>query len=123
MDCDFYKSLDREFELFGIKGRWVRIFLIGAGASIATGLVVGFLTSAGIGIVVVIVFAVLDFLGCMLLQGRLPSRQVEKAKLSGRTQCWVLRRETLSRILLPDENYVKVKNLIRNAGAERPATK
>ena len=46
MRVPFYKSLDREFELFGVKGRWVTMVLLGAGISLALGIIVGNISSS-----------------------------------------------------------------------------
>ena len=112
MNRPFYKSLDREFEIFGIKGRWVKLFLIAAGSSVVLGIIVGAMSTSGIGVVTVIVCVALAFFGCLTMQARLPGRQVQKAALSGRMPGWVIRRETLGRIILKDARYGKVKEYL-----------
>lgn len=112
MTRPFYKSLDREFELFGIKGRWVKIFLIAAGISVVTGVIAGSVTTSGIGIVTVIILIAVSFFLCLTVQSRIPSRQVSKAMIGKKIQGWVIRRESLSRILLEDPRYDEVKALL-----------
>ena len=102
MQRPFYKSLDREFEIFGIKGKWVSILITAAAVSVGIGLVIGFILGTGMAIVSIILLIVLSVIGCMMMQTNIPSRQVKKAKISSRMEGWVIRRETLSRILLPD---------------------
>lgn len=102
MQRPFYKSLDREFEIFGIKGRWVSILLTAAAVSVGVGLVVGFVLGTGMAIVTIIILIVIAVVVCMMMQVNTPSRRVKKAGLSPRMEGWVVRRETLSRILLPD---------------------
>ena len=121
MNRPFYKSLDKEFELFGIKGRWVRLFLYAAAASLVVGVVVGFATTSGIGVVTVIVLVVLSFFACLTIQARIPGRQVPRVLLSGKVSGWVVRRETLSRIVLEDGRYDAVKKIMASrARADRP---
>lgn len=102
MQRPFYKSLDREFEIFGIKGKWVSILITAAAVSVGIGLVIGFILGTGMAIVSIILLIVLAVIGCMMMQTNIPSRQVKKAKISSRMEGWVIRRETLSRMLLPD---------------------
>lgn len=102
MRIPFYKSLDREFEIFGIKGRWVYAVLIGAGISVLLGFIVGSVMGSGIGIVTAIVGAAVVFFGAVTFQVKIPSRQIDKALISSKCSGWVIRRETLSRIVLDD---------------------
>lgn len=51
MYVNFYKSLDRQVDIFGIKGKWVVILIVLLVCSLVIGLVLGFSIRAGIGIV------------------------------------------------------------------------
>ena len=113
MDRQFYKSLDRELEIFGLRGSWVKVFLLAAGCGLVLGLVSGSLFGTGIGLSAVIVCVVCGFFGCLALQSRIPSRQLGKQKLSDRSECWVIRRETLSRILLEQRSYEESRRILR----------
>lgn len=113
MNCPFYKSLDREFEVFGIKGHWVKNFLLLAGAIVFLGVFVGFILSSGVAVAFVVVCLGLDFLFCISMQTKLPSRQYPRSRLSGRTEGWVLRRETLSRIVFEDPRYEEVQTILK----------
>ena len=105
MRVPFYKSLDREFELLGIKGRWLHVVLVGAAASVVLGFIVGSIAGTGAGIVTAVVGVAVVFFGTITLQVKMPSRQIDKTLLSSKAGGWVLRRETLSRILLDDPRY------------------
>lgn len=115
MYVNFTKSLDRPVEIFGVKGRWIVIFLVMAGVSFVLGLIVGFSASAGYGISVVLLFVSVSFIACHLLQGRVSHREVEKVAASMKVIPCVQRRETLCRILLPDTG-VKCPFYERNVG-------
>lgn len=117
MECEFYKSLDREFEVFGIKGHWVKNFLLIAGAVITLGIILGFVFTSGVAVAFIVVCLGLDFLFCLSMQTKLPSRQVVRTRLSARSEGWVLRRETLCRILLEDPMYSEVKKILAEKGS------
>lgn len=102
MTVYFAKSLDRPVDIFGIKGKWLTIFLVAAGCSVAVSLAVGFIMSAGAGIASAILLVSVSFIVCMVTQGRISHRQVAKFKASSFICQFVSRRETVCRILLPD---------------------
>lgn len=102
MTVYFCKSLDRPIDIFGIKGKWLTIFLVCAGIALVLALIVGFSVSAGIGIATAIISIVGSFFGCMVMQGKISHRQVSKYKASSLLPSHVSRRETIGRILLPD---------------------
>ena len=102
MTVYFAKSLDRPIDIFGLKGRWLTIFLMIAGGFVLLALVVGTATTSGIGISCAIIGVAGAFFGCMVRQGSVSHRQVARAKASSSVSRFVRRRETLSRILLPD---------------------
>lgn len=102
MTVHFAKSLDRPIDVFGLKGRWLVIFLICAGVSIVVALILGSVISSGVGISAAIIAVVASFMFCMVKQGTVSHRQVSKAKASSAIYSHVSRRETLGRILLPD---------------------
>lgn len=117
MKRSFYKSLDRQFEIFGLRGRWVNVFLYGAGGSLAFGVVVGFILGTGYGIATVVCLVVASFLVCLSMQSKTTGRQLPKKSLSAKMPGWVLRRESLSRILLDDSRFDEVKRLLSNREA------
>lgn len=117
MRVPFYKSLDREFELLGIKGMWVYIVLVGAGASVILGFIFGAALGSGIGIAIAVIGFAVCFFGAVMLQVKTPSRQIGKKLISSKVSGWVIRRETLSRILLEDPTYLELKkNMSRQKG-------
>ena len=104
MRCLFFKSLDRPMDIFGIKGKWIFIFIVFFVAVILLGLLVGSITSSGIGITAVIIGGVLDFVGVMMMQEKITERNVKKYDSTAEIYNAVSRKETLGRILLPDKN-------------------
>ena len=114
MKVTFYKSLDREFEVLGVKGKWVRLVLIGIGTALILSFLFGSVLGTGIGIVIFFAATVLICFAAITFQVKLPSRQIDKALIAKKTIGWVIRRETLSRILLPDKDYLPLKEAERN---------
>ena len=102
MTVYFAKSLDRPVDIFGLKGKWLTVFLVFAGASVLLALIAGAATTSGIGISCAIIGVACSFFGCMVKQGSVSHRQLAKSKASSSIYSFVSRRETLSRILLPD---------------------
>lgn len=100
----FYKSLDQPFEIFGLKGRWVRVFLFLLGGCIALAFMVGAVAGSGYGISAAIIGAVCSFIGCFSIQGRIPERRLMKNTLVMKMDGWIRRRETLKSILTPIED-------------------
>lgn len=101
MTRDFYKSLDREFEIFGLKGKWVTIAGAGLGAAVVLGLVIGSVFGTAAGIVTTVVVVSVVFFGSVTLQVKVPSRRLSKLLIQSKCKRQhVTRRETLSRILL-----------------------
>ena len=105
MTVDFHKSLDRPIDVLGIKGKWLTLFLVMAGISVFVAIVVGSMTSSGIGISVAIILVAGSFITCLMLQGKVSYRQLYKYKAAGKMYKCVIRRETLCRILLTDPDY------------------
>lgn len=103
----FFKSLDRQVDILGLRGKWITLFLVCAGASIILGVTVGFILTAGFGIGTVIFFIVLSFLLCMTMQSGIPSRRIDRVLFGKDPGRVVTRRETLTRILYKDEKYEK----------------
>ena len=109
----FYKSLDRDVELLNIRGSWIYIAGGGVGVSLVLGVILGAIFGTAVGMMTAIVGAAVSFFGCITFQTKLPSRQLGKAYISGRTKGWVIRRESLSRILLKDkiyEEFVRIRS-------------
>lgn len=104
MQCIFFKSLDRPMDMFGIKGKWIFIFVVLFVAVVLVGILAGSVITSGIGITVVIIGAVVDFVGVTMMQGKLSERNVQKIESTGKIYEAVSRKETLGRILLADKN-------------------
>ena len=115
MIVHFAKSLDRPVDIFGIRGKWLTVFLVLAGLSVVLALIVGSMASSGVGISIAIVLVIASFLFCMVFQGRVSSRQLEKFKASSKTIPYVRRNESLVRILTVDRGFTERKDA---AGAE-----
>ena len=111
MERPFYRSLDREFQILGLKGQWVKNFLIIAGAGVLFAVMAGLSTSTGIGIVIAILSLAGGFLICLVLQGKVPSRRVNKYKLRAKSFLLVIRRESISRILTSDPRFIVLSEL------------
>ncbi len=102
MIVNFAKSLDRPLEILTLRGRWLMVFIIFAGASVLLGIVAGVVVSSGVGISAAIVLVVLSFLLCLSLQGKTSYRQIARQRASSKVYSHVRYNETISRILLPD---------------------
>ena len=107
----FYRSLDREIQILGLKGRWVRIFLVAFALSVLFAFITGGLTSMGVGLVIFFIGIIASFLVCLVMQGRIPSRQFDKIKLNSRCALRVIRSESISRILTEDPRYEKAQRM------------
>lgn len=101
MKTTFYKSLDRPIDIFGLKGKWIAIFLYGTGAMILLGIILGSIMGSSYGIATAIIGAFASFFICLVAQGKVSARRLGKAKLSSKCSVRVVRHETLSRVLLP----------------------
>ena len=99
MQRKYYKSLDRPLNIFGLKGNWIRIFGLVVGVALMAALVVGVVTGSGPGMGVFIVGLVGGFFVCLVLQARMPSRRLPKARLRSRMEFRVIRRRTLAKIV------------------------
>lgn len=102
----FYRSLDRPMDLFGLKGRWIRTFFLMLGVSCVPGAFLA--VSYGISAFIACLFGLggIAFFGCLMLQGKTPERRLDKTVLSKRMCVTVRRRENASRILLEDPAYI-----------------
>lgn len=109
MEVPFAKCLDRPVDIFGIKGKWITIFLVLAGASIVVALALGFIVSSGIGISAGIILVVTSFVVCLTRQSKTSYRQVTKAPLRSLVIPYVMRGETLCRILHTDKRFAEVE--------------
>jgi len=101
MTRSFFRSLDRELDLVGLKGRWVTVFLYLLGGSLLLAIFVGAVGGMSFGLAGFMIAAVGSFLFCLTRQGSVSSRQLGKARVEGRMESAVIRRETISRILAP----------------------
>lgn len=101
MKRTFYKSLDHPFELFGIKGNWVKMVLYFAGGGLIAALLLGSAFGTGFGVFILVVSIFGGFFFCLSKQKTTPDRRLPRQRLSPSTVGWVRRRETIARILLP----------------------
>ena len=106
MTRDFYKSLDRPVDVFGLKGKWIRNFLVLAGLSLVLAFFFGSLTNSGIGIFSFFIMALLSFVGCVMVQSKISSRRMERTLFGKNCKRVVTRRETISRIVFPVSGQV-----------------
>lgn len=100
-----YKSLDRPFDFFGLKGKWVVVFLIGTGICVLLGVIIGCTVASSYGIATAIFGAVASFGFCLMKQDSVTERKIGKSMISSKCRQNVVRHEQLSRILLPDANF------------------
>ena len=96
----FSKALDRPIGIFGLKGKWITVFLLSAGGSLTLALIVGCIMTTGMGITVAILGAVVSFVVIYALQAKIKHRDLKKIPLAGKCRFYVRRRATLCRILL-----------------------
>lgn len=99
----FAKSLDRPVDVFGLRGRWIVIFLCAAGAGVLLSVLLGFVVSSAVGIASAVILVVLAFLACVLLQDQVSYRDVSKYGAMRSLPPCVNQRESLAGILIPDE--------------------
>jgi predicted MFS family arabinose efflux permease len=109
MKTAFYRSLDRTINIFGLRGGWVRIYLIALGCSTVLALFIGIFAGTSMGFAFFIIMLIGLFFLCLVLQTKLPDRQLPKARVQPRMRQAVIRRETLSRILLDPPQELKIK--------------
>ena len=110
MNTTFYKSLDHPFELFGLKGAWVKMFLYIAGGGILLAIIAGSVVGTGFGVLLAIIVCGGGFFFCLTRQAAIPQRRLAKKRLSATTEALVRRRDTLSRLLLIPEEVDKPQN-------------
>lgn len=100
MTTPFFKSLDRPVDIFGVKGKWIIVFLVLAGLFVFMALVLGFAVRSGVGISVAIIGILGSFVLCYILQGKVSHRQLSKIRASGKIYPAVVRHRSLCHILL-----------------------
>lgn len=100
MICNFCKSLDRPVNIFGLKGKWLTVFMIIAGISVVFGIIAGFIAGSGVGVSVALIGCVAAFLGIYTTQGKITHRDLGKIPLADKCSTYVRRQETLCRIVL-----------------------
>ena len=98
-----FRSLDRTFVVFGLRGKWL---IYGLGM-IVGGIVLGFIIGGIIGgfvkMMTVLLFAVGGFIGSLVLQKQYPEREISKIGSRGRIPKYLIRRESLTALLRTDE--------------------
>lgn len=102
MRVPFFKSLDRQFEIFGIKGLWVTFVLVVSGAGALLAFLFGSVLGTAVGLIIFILSAIGSFFGAVFMQTKVSSRQIPKVLITGKMNGWVRRRESLSKILVPE---------------------
>lgn len=104
MIVNFAKSLDRPVDIFGVKGKWLIVYILMALAVVFVGIILGVSMGAGIGTAIAIVGVIGSFIVCLVLQGKVSHRRLYKFKATSRIYPCVFRKETLCRILLPGDS-------------------
>lgn len=99
MKTNYYRSLDRDLALFGVKGRWIGIFGIIMLTVILLAIIMGIAFDAGIGTAVFIAGFAGAFVVCLFGQMRYPSRRLPKIPASRMMKLRVRRAKTLAFIL------------------------
>lgn len=102
-----YKSLDRPMDFFGLKGRWIIVFLACVGIAVLLGIMIGVSVTSAYGIATAILGAIAAFIFCLLRQQTVSDRKIVRYLVSSKCSRDVTRREQLSRILLPEEDFEK----------------
>lgn len=78
-----WRALDQPSAFFGIKGRFMVLFLIIAGASLIIGLSVGSVTGSLLGLIVIGILLFCDYMLILSIQGRMSdgefSRMISKS--------------------------------------------
>lgn len=108
MRVSFAKSLDRPVDVFGIKGKWLSIFLWLTGGSVFLAIVVGSLTTSGLGIGMAFLLVFASFFVCLVAEGKVTHRQVGKFSAAGKGFYNVRRHESIASVLLADPRYDEV---------------
>lgn len=98
----FAKSLDRPIDIFGLKGKWIKVFLVGVALILVVALVFGASAGSAYGIGSFLCLAIVWFFVCLVKQGKIPQRRLPRMGLSSRIYHQVTRRETIARILMRD---------------------
>ena len=103
MKCNNFKSLDRPFEILGLKGRWVTMFLVGVGGSVVLGIVVGSMMGTAFAVASILFGVLAVFLVCKTRQSVVSERKFIKLRGAEKAEAEVIRRNNLNRILRPAE--------------------
>lgn len=95
MKVRFYQSLDRPVEIFGVKGKWITVFICMSVGFILLGVMVGAVMGTGIGIFIAIMGLFVSFAVALFSQGSVPHRRLRRFVTSSSMRFSVTRRETL----------------------------
>ena len=106
MRREYYKSLDRPLNIFGLRGGWIKNFGIFCGIAFGVAVVVGIAMGMGPAMGIFIAGLAVSFFACLVLQAKTPARRLGKVRLRQKMNVRVIRRETLSRIVLDDPRYI-----------------
>lgn len=98
----FAKSLDRPIDVFGLKGKWIKVFLVGVALILVVALAFGASAGSAYGIGSFLFLAIVWFFVCLVMQGKTPQRQLPRLGLSSKIYPFVARKETIARILMKD---------------------
>ncbi len=105
MEVNFFRSLDRPVDIFGVKGRWLTVFLVFAGLGVALAFIAGSLFGSGAGVATALTGLFGSFLVCLSSQEKMPHRRLARSRCASMLPSHVTRRETLCRVLLRDRAY------------------
>jgi len=97
---EFYKSLDREVDIFGLKGRWITVFLAMAVASVIAGALLGTVFGGVVSTIACIGLVVGCYFVCVTIEAVVPPREMPKLRAASRMPSGVSPKETLSRIYI-----------------------
>lgn len=77
-----FRSLDDSPVTFGIQGSYLSIFFAGAGVSLLAGIVAGMFTSALLGMIIFLVGAGASYMTTLIIQGKYTEREKKRVLAS-----------------------------------------
>lgn len=98
MQRTFYKSLDREVQILGLKGKWITIFIVLAVISVIFGSFSGVFLGGLFATILVIGLFVGSYFLCIMISSSISSRDMVKYKVVRKMPYGMSPKETLNRI-------------------------
>ena len=96
----FYKSLDRDVDIFGLRGRWITVFLAMAIVSVVAGALLGTVFGGVVSTVACIGLVVGCYFVCVSIEAAVPPREMPKLRAGSKMPSGVSPKETLARIFI-----------------------